>query len=254
MASWGSQRQSLVLLVFFALLLGFASLVYFAYFKPVPTCSDGLQNQAELGIDCGGECTKVCESEVSPLITFWTRVFLVSDGEYDAAALIENSNAGYGIRNLTYTFKAYDRENVLVFEKRGTTFVNEKERFVIVEPRVKADNRTPVRAIVEFEEINWERLGSRERPNVTLENKILSLEPRPRLSAELLNESPKEWRDIVAGAVILDADNNAIGVSSTHVDVLPRGERASLVFTWPRAFDGIPVTHEIYPRINLVTP
>ena len=32
--------------------------------KPCPTCSDGIQNQGELGIDCGGPCPWKCPAEV----------------------------------------------------------------------------------------------------------------------------------------------------------------------------------------------
>jgi predicted nucleic acid-binding Zn ribbon protein len=35
--------------------------------SPCPTCSDGIQNQAETETDCGGPCPNICQSEV-PLL------------------------------------------------------------------------------------------------------------------------------------------------------------------------------------------
>ena len=33
--------------------------------KPVPDCFDGIQNQGELGVDCGGPCLETCPSKMT---------------------------------------------------------------------------------------------------------------------------------------------------------------------------------------------
>lgn len=258
MASWGAQRQILILLVFFALVIGAFSGIYVLYFKPQPTCFDGLQNQGELGVDCGGGCSAVCVSEVTPLVTFWTRLFEVTDKAYDVAAFVENPNAGYGVPSLRYTFRVFDANNVIIVEREGETFVNEKDRFVIVEARLDVGNRIPARAIVEFDDIVWKRLprdDARQNPRpFSLEDKQLVLEPHPRLSAKLVNMAAVPLKNISVSAVVLDRDDNALGVSSTVVDLLPRGGAADIAFTWPQAFNGTPVSTEIYPHLNVVAP
>ena len=40
-----------------ALLLGIVILVYITWLVPKPSCTDGIQNQNETGVDCGGSCT-----------------------------------------------------------------------------------------------------------------------------------------------------------------------------------------------------
>ena len=41
--------------------------------RRVPNCSDNIQNQNEIGVDCGGECVRVCALEATDLVLLWTR-------------------------------------------------------------------------------------------------------------------------------------------------------------------------------------
>ena len=59
MSSWSSERKSvyaLIMLVIVLALIGVPS--YFLFYTP-PSCTDGVKNGTEQGIDCGGSCTKL---------------------------------------------------------------------------------------------------------------------------------------------------------------------------------------------------
>lgn len=257
MIPWGVRRQITILSVVGLLLTAFFVAVYILFLRSTPTCSDGRQNQGELGVDCGGSCEKVCPVEIAEVITHFTRVFRVSPGVYDVAVLLENPNVGFGINSLPYEIKVYDAKNVLVGNQTGTTFVNEQERFVIFAPRIRTGNRVPVRAFISFGDFEWKRLvrgsGQSSAPKFSIEEERWSFDPNPRLTAILVNDSPTELFSIGVSAVVSDASGNALGASATVVDRLPGGASTPISFTWPEQFTGTPANTEILPRINAVT-
>ena len=56
-------KQIIIALIFFSILFGFGFLIYSISIKPDPSCEDGIKNQKEEGIDCGGPCLP-CPAEI----------------------------------------------------------------------------------------------------------------------------------------------------------------------------------------------
>src|SRR3989344_2585469 len=96
-----------------AVLLILGAVLFFIFTRP-GTCSDGKQNNGELGVDCGGSCARLCPFEISDVIVHWARAFPAREGFYDAVASIENPNFNAGVKDFTYTFKLYDVKNIIV--------------------------------------------------------------------------------------------------------------------------------------------
>ncbi len=229
-------------------------MVYFVFFRVPASCSDGLKNQDELDVDCGGICKRVCEVEVSPLIKVWTRSFNTIEGRYDVATLIENPNFNLGLKELNYTFKLYDIDNLFITEKSGKVFVNARDKFIIFESGLDAGKRTPIKAIIEFKNpIVWSRVDPKKsKPPIVLQGKQLVRGQIPRLSAEVINDSIFDLTDMVITAVVYDEDNNAIAVSQTFINYLKRGSTGNISFTWPKPFAMNQLITDIYPRVDLV--
>ena len=74
----------------------------------------------------------------------------------------------------------------------------------------------------------------------------------PRLSATLLNSSlTTTLENTTVGAVLYDADDNAINVSKTFIPELKPGAKTQVVFTWPHAFSTPVVRYDIVPIIDV---
>ena len=227
---------------------------YYVALKPVASCTDNIKNQSELGVDCGGPCAKVCAMEVVPIITFWSKSFKVQGGYYDVAALVENSNVGFEVQRLEYAFKLYDSKSILIAERDGMTYANDKERFVIFEPKVDTGNRLPSRVVLELTEPLWSRTPKNtQRPTLSIDNKSLTLEPLPKLTATISNQELYDVQNLDIEAVVYDDKGTALAVSSTGIDTLAKSNSAPLIFTWPEAFSAAPAVTEIYPRVHGVT-
>ena len=133
------------------------------YIRPAPTCSDKILNQSEEGVDCGGECDACIGSPSQPVI-FWTRAFELVPGFYEAAALIENPNINVGASEVSYTIRLF-AGSAQIAKKKGKTFLNPREKFLVYENDIAVGERTPTRATIEFDEIKWKAFKD-QRPNV----------------------------------------------------------------------------------------
>ena len=224
--------------------------------KPSPTCFDGLQNQNETGIDCGGVCQKICKDQALPLITRWAQVFPVRSGFADAAAYIVNPNPSFELTTVRYRFKIYDADEQLVAERDGVTFVNAAEQFIIYEPLIAVRERVIRRAFIELtpqENLVWHRSGAGRLAQFTLQDKTVSLDPVPTLSAAVHNNSAFDAKDVSAVGVLYDDHGNAMGVSATKLDTVARLADTPVLWTWPNPFLSPIASSEIYlhtPRLS----
>lgn len=251
-SAWASSRKSaytISAIIFFILI---AVGVYFSRYYKAPTCTDGIQNQKEEGVDCGGTCTVVCEASTASPIVLWSRAFPSSHGVYNAVAYIENPNSDVGVKSVTYRFKLYDENNVLVAERLGKAFVVPNERFAIFEPRISTGERVPKRAFFEFVKFSeWTKLD-KEMPKILVRNEIISNpDTLPRVTATLQNGTLVEISDINVVGIVYDKDDNAMAVSATHVDRLSADSSFDIAFTWDVPFPSESSRVEVIPRVDL---
>ena len=246
--SWRSRKQITYLSIFILIIV--AIIAFFTwYLWPQPTCFDGKQNQGEEGIDCGGPCAEKCFGKVKDLIVLWTRVFKVSEGQYDAAALIENPNLTAGSPVLRYQFRVYDADNILIAIRQGETFLNPQERFVIFEPTIDTGKRIPQRAFIEISDIDWKYIEKKPTSLVVAKKEFQNL-PFPTLQIQIKNSSVFPVKDVFIAGVLFDEEGNVIGVSSTKLDRIEAQSTQLASFTWPIPFDKEPANSQVFMRIQ----
>ena len=247
--NWRVKRQLVSFLVVALFFGGIAAAVVYFYI-PKSTCFDGKQNQKETGIDCGGPCGP-CIINPKDIVVLWTRVIQIDESLYEVASLIENPNLFYGLSEFKYNFKLYDSKNVLVAVKEGRTFLNPQDRFAIFETKIDTGHRDAAKAVVEINSVSdWEYLD-KERPSIIISRKSFSNEPFPVASAYIYNESLFPVKNIYIYIVLSDQNGNAMAVSSTKVESLAGEKGKEVTFTWPAPFAELPLSSEIYTRINL---
>jgi Mg-chelatase subunit ChlD len=232
MSTWALKRQiayisSAVILVFLFVF------IYSFYTKPKPNCFDGILNNNEVDIDCGGLCEKVCKNETATLITKWANAIEVAPGFYDIVALIENPNVFFGIPSLKYKFEVYDNNNTLLETIYRETFVNRKEQFLLFSGNVALDS-IPYQVFVEFETPKWKRIADQANINIDIDSEFLVTEPKPRLTATLVNRSTFDLENLDVKALIYNKENSVIAVSSTEVSELKKDIPYEIFFTWPK--------------------
>jgi len=251
--SWASRRRSIYVAIVVAVALIIIVPIAFSIFNKEPTCFDGKQNGQEFGVDCGGICEKLCTIQISDPALIWSRSFKVADGVYNSVAYIENPNFNSGVLNIPYTFKLFDNKNLLIAERKGSTYISPNSVTPIFEGVISTGQRIPVKTFFEFDRFPEWYQSDNERTLLSVKDMVLTGEDSsPRIDAVLSNSSIEDIKDIEVVVIVFDSRDNAIAVSSTFVERLADRSSRNLVFTWPNAFDTKPSRIEIIPRIPLL--
>lgn len=251
--NWATRRRTVYILgiaLFFSITLGIPTAIWL--YEP-PTCFDGKQNQDETSPDTGGPCVLLDAGALHPYSVLWSRAFPARPGSYNALAYVENSNAGAGIRDISYLFKLYDDRGVLVAERRGLTSLVPGGITPVFEGAIYTGNRTVTRAFFEFTSSPpWERV---EDPldNISVSNRVVSAtQDAPRLAATAENAGVRIITDITFVATIFDTAGNAFASSATLVPRLEGGEKKEIVFVWSEPFAKAVSRVDILPLVDLV--
>lgn len=253
--SWGRRKQVFYFSIIAGAILIALAIVIYPHFNKAPTCFDGEQNGDESGIDCGGSCQKVCTQEALGLVTLWSRAFEVTPGKYNVMAYIENQNRDSGVPLISYEFKVYDENNIFIARRQGTAFITSNDRTAIFEAGIETGNRIPGRVTFEFTSAPmWLKVNRAQRNAlaVSAEDKVLSgLSSSPKLSAQIVNKTLYEFKDLDVYAILYDEGGNVMTVSKTLIDILPKNASAPVVFTWVGALPSEPTRIDIFPQINI---
>lgn len=237
--SWSARRQLLYYGVVGVLLLVLVLVGWQSFFARMPTCSDGVQNSSERGVDCGGSCARVCTEEVREPVLLWSRAFPSGSQRYTAAAYIQNSMAGAGAKRVAYSFRLFDDNNVLVVERTGIADIPPLRTVPIIENNIDVGNRTVARTLFEFtSEPVWNMVPADQLPQLRIIDQAL-LPDGTRLSANIRNDSLEEVRDIVAIGIVFDESGTARAASKTFIERVARQSSEPIIFTWPNGFEGV---------------
>jgi len=229
-------------------------IVLFTAFKKEPTCSDGIKNQNESGIDCGGPCSVLCRAEyVSPNILWTAKSKITTSGNYNILVYAENPNINVGSYNTPYSVKLYDKENVLLYSTTSSTYIPPSSRFVIYIDGINIGDKVPVRIDFKLSSgIVWQTIESGESGIVTTAKDYSDSDVKPKLSVSLKNTTLSQIKNIEAVAILYDIDSNAFAFSRTKIDKIEKGDTSNIVFTWPEKFTKevslIDVVYKILPK------
>lgn len=253
MIPWAAQRKLRLLFVILGVFV-LAVLVqivigYFALHRP-PSCNDGIKNQAEVGIDCGGPCANLCKSQALDPVVFWQKYLPVVPGVYNVAAYIQNPNLDAEADSVPYTFKLYDKNDILIADRSGQTVIPAKTTFPIFEGAVSTGSAIPSRITFSFDSpVVWSPVKTTE-PTIKITDQALdTITGIPHISATLTNSTftPIHGFDVLV--VVYDSQGTAQAVSKTVVDLLDQNSTAVVNFSWPKAFSFAPAKIDIIPKI-----
>ncbi|MBU1046709.1 hypothetical protein KKH36_02960 [Patescibacteria group bacterium] len=250
--SWSSERKNKYLFLMFSIILVIVGFFSYSIFYTAPTCTDGKLNQGEEGIDCGGPCEIICSFKTIDPIIKWSRAVETTEGIFGAVALIENANTYAEADKVPYVFKLYDKEGLLINEKRGEVYILNNSIFPIFEGNLKVGNRIPTRATFEFlKKPQWVETKELNAP-VTLSNiQYVERNNSPRVSATIKNNSVKDIKKVELIVLLYDIENNLVNSSKTTLDVLKKDSSEIVIFTWPDLFEKEVIKIDIVPVSKL---
>jgi hypothetical protein len=241
---WRTRRKLSYTLIALIPLFIVVGVLYYTIFFPEPTCSDGIQNGNEVGVDCGGDCERICQKNTIATDIKWQQSFPVSDDIYNAAAQIENPNVSLEARSVPYRFRLFDPEGLLISERSGEMDLLPQPTNLAFAAGIQTNGRTVARTEFEFLERPFWQESNRGNARFPVSNKTLSgpTSTRPRLTFDVTNDTVRDYQDVQISAIIRDGERNPVHVSRTSIGELSARSSESSVFTWRQPFPTRSVT------------
>jgi hypothetical protein len=236
--SWSQRRKSTYILSVLIIFIIIIIIILFSVFNKPATCFDRVQNQGEFGIDCGGPCTLLCRAQYSDPTVLWVRWAQVkSSGTYNVLTYAQNPNLNIGAKNVPYIFKIYDKNNVLLFQKTGLTYIPPNNNFSIFEDGININDKIPARIEFNFlEGIIWTKLQGQENNISAISKNLTGEDIKPKLAVTIQNKLLLPINNIEVVAILYDQNDNAVAFSKTKVDFIDKEGTQNVVFTWPEKF------------------
>jgi hypothetical protein len=257
MSKWTQKRKRRYLSIFLLVVIAFVSLIVYQITNRPPTCFDGEQNGQETGVDCGGSCQLVCREEVRNVVVWWERPFQVRSGAsntYNLVGYIENQNLEFGLRELEYEFRVYNRDNLLIAEPVvGTTFVEPNRRSAIFAPSVATGAEEAYTVFLRLnDDQTWERTDQAFTHTLfeVGERDLRNQDSSPRLTVPITNATFIDFDQVSVVAILYNEEGNAVASSQTYLDALGEGDTKQARFSWPEPFEEEISRIEIIPRVN----
>jgi hypothetical protein len=251
MASWASRRKLLYASIVIIALIILVVVPSFYFFYKAPTCFDGKMNGKETGLDCGGSCSRLCQSAFLPPRVEWggAKFEKLADGLYNVASYIVNPNINGAATNVPYKMSLYDDRGVLITERIGKVTLYPHRNSLAFQTAVQTDKRVPAKVIFEFIQAPiWFKSHDELGGLAVIDKKYQEDETSSSLEITLENRNLIAYKNIQVSAVLYDTNGNAIGFSQTNIDsIAPKNGREIAPFTWPTTRNGKVATIDVIP-------
>jgi len=251
MTSWAAQKRAQYIGTLIVVVGIVGGGVLFFVVRDKPTCTDGIQNGTEEGVDCGGECQAICPFAATAPVIQWTRFFEQAPGVYSVVALIENPNSKASAMAVPYEFSLRDENNVLIYERKGQVNLLARQRIPIFESGLVTGNRIPRRAAFSFTKSpEWVTDTPQDIPLRISQENLVTGDTEQRLSARVRNTELAALSDVRIVALLFSADGNAVAASQTVIDFLPGSGEKDIVFSWQAPFAETIVKIDLVPVLR----
>jgi len=250
--SWAGNQRLLIIATILFVVLTVLSVILVLTLPKEPSCSDGIQNQDENGIDCGGSCAYLCNADLAQPSTSYIRT-LEQHGRIDVVALIKNNESSAHVKNAKYVVELYSPEGALLVTYRGEIDLPPGEEVPIFIPGIAPTGLVVGRALLTFEKdsLMFTRGGALRtlpRADAVL---LSGTEDAPRISAHLFNPGARALEDLTVIVVVQDTEGNIMAASQTLVERLSAQSSEEITFSWNEPFIAAPGPVEIRAVVPL---
>jgi hypothetical protein len=252
-----TERKKYIIIVIYIAIFLLVIFGLYAIFKHKATCFDGILNQNERGIDCGGVCQKECNDiKAKDLIIGKTGVVPSGiPGKYDFYAKISNPNAAFGNKKFDYEITFKDSAGNSVASKKSSSFILPGEEKYVVENNIDSPS-DPFSGEFKITTSDWVKFEDYyERPDVQIINKnyneISGGSGFSEAKGLLKNESPFDFDSIKIQIILKDSNGDILALNSTEMKTIKSKENRDFRVFWPSSFPGAVSSMEAQTEVNI---
>ncbi len=254
--SWAQRRQALIITIIAVVVAAIALLVSISVVYKAPSCTDGIQDGNEVGIDCGGtSCTYLCTSQVqAPVVSIQPRPLSNVNNRTDVIAYVDNTNTNAAIKNAPYTLELYGPNNNFIIKRKGTISLPPHTTVPIFIPHILQGKDATVGFLTfDAPALHWFK-STFSPPTLSVSNIQVVGTTTPHITATIKNPTTNTFYNVKVIIAVFDPVGNVIAASQTIIPSLLAQGTAPLVFTWNMPFSGIPAKEEIWPILSFPGP
>lgn len=248
--------------IVFLIIVGVPAWFVYRVLSPAASCTDGIRNGAEEGIDCGvAACGVACAPAVEPLETTAPLIIQTAPTNYDVLAHIENPNNIYGASRVDYTLTVTDASGKELATRRGTTYVNPLQPRYLLFPLLGLAG-VPASAQLQFAptDVEWGTLAVQAANDVQfiVQGDVLTAASGiVQYEAVVINRSTFTFDAVDVTVLVYDDAGAIVGANTTVLRTMTPGERRGFVLTWPFAIPGAVraqsvVTTNVFTNTNFI--
>ena len=179
----------------------------------------------------------------------------ITDTNYSAYALIQNTNRDLVATDFSYTFRFLDEDNKVVHSVNDETFLLPGARKYLIVPNVRID-KAPVNVKIEFGEIQWKKRLSIAEVNLQKSIPQYGRQSNPTgffVEGTIRNNSVYNLRSILISGIVRDSSGEIIAVSQYKADTVGTKESREYRLFWPLDIaDLVTDTPEIIVETNVL--
>lgn len=211
--------------------------IYNHYFVSTPSCSDGIKNQQESDIDCGGPHCLQCELKHLTLKIDKPTFFDAGQFKTTAVVKITDPSFDYGSRNFNYEFQVINKLGGAIATRpglSGTSYISVGESKYLVVPAIDIDPRDVGRVVINIPNPTWELKENLPHYSLSFESLKLSINNKsPQVSGMLNNSSASIYDTISVIGVLFDKSGNPISASTTELNNIQTFSKTPFTIFYP---------------------
>ncbi len=237
-----STKQIIFGTFYLLILVVLGGVLYFLFFRQLPSCFDNRKNQDEVGIDCGGPCISCDIKMAKSLEIVWVKAFQVTNKKISVAAKIRNPNLNVGAKNFDYKFDIYGPFGVKLQTISDSSFIYPGEVKYIVGAGIDLPSAEEISG-AEFGDSNWQWVDKDKfiKPELIVRDLtatfLKSKEKFLEIAGIVRNDSSYNLDKVGVNVIIYEKKSGIpLAASKTEVKNLLSLQEAPFKFIFPESF------------------
>lgn len=252
-----NHRQKKQIIIGLVYLVIFVVIIASGYFilKPKPTCFDRIQNQGELGVDCGGPCPP-CRLNIPQPTIENQQLITEGNGIYEFVAKIKNQSDIYGNPKIDYQINLYNSANQIVKTINQSTFILPGQEKYVIRPAIRINASADIiDAEMKIKKVaRWKNMPESVYPDLFVKDKKIKILAQPdkyaEVSGTIVNRADVGFQKVMISIILIGEENKITRVNQTEIKTLTPGQERFFSVFWSKPFISQKFNLIIEPETN----
>lgn len=236
------KRRKVVIVSIPILIIILLLMIKVFYIKPAPTCFDGIKNDSEEGIDCGGPCLACGIKYASSIELVSTKAMAENQTNSQILINIKNSNANYGVQ-FRYTVTLYNSfgENLKTISDKDFILPFSNKYLLLQKVPVPVDKISRIDVKFDYQTEDWFYSTLRTDQIFSIPDKKLRLMTANEagfleLNAQLKNNSNQNFSEVEIVVLLFSKTGEIINAAKTKTTNLAAYDSKQITYVWQYNF------------------